>query len=34
MNQKLIFDGRNIYDPEEMLERGYVYYSIGRKPIK
>ena len=34
MNQKLIFDGRNIYDPEEMRERGYVYYSIGRKPIK
>lgn len=34
MNQKAIFDGRNIYDPEEMVERGYVYYSIGRKPIK
>ncbi len=34
MNQKAIFDGRNIYDPEEMIERGYVYYSIGRKPIK
>ncbi|WP_320052663.1 UDP-glucose/GDP-mannose dehydrogenase family protein [uncultured Acetobacteroides sp.] len=33
MNQKVIFDGRNIYDPEEMRERGYVYYSIGRKPI-
>lgn len=34
MNQKVIFDGRNIYDPEEMRERGYVYYSIGRKPIR
>lgn len=33
MNQRVIFDGRNIYDPEEMRERGYVYYSIGRKPI-
>lgn len=34
MTQKVIFDGRNIFDPEELRERGYVYFSIGRKPIK
>ncbi len=33
MNNKVIFDGRNIYDPEEMKEFGYTYYSIGRPTI-
>lgn len=33
MNQKLIFDGRNVYDPEEMRELGFQYYSIGRETI-
>jgi UDPglucose 6-dehydrogenase len=33
MKNKVIFDGRNIYDPEEMKEYGYSYYSIGRKEI-
>jgi len=33
MNNKLIFDGRNIYDPAEMKEFGFTYYSIGRKTI-
>jgi len=31
MNGKVIFDGRNIYDPEELREKGFVYYGIGRK---
>ncbi len=31
---KIIFDGRNIYDPEEIVENGFTYYSIGRKPLK
>jgi len=26
----LIFDGRNLYDPEKMEEAGFVYYGIGR----
>ena len=33
MNNKLIFDGRNIYDPEEMRDHGYTYYSIGREIV-
>lgn len=31
MKQKVVFDGRNIYDPQEMRENGFVYYGIGRK---
>ncbi len=31
LKNKLIFDGRNIYDPEELLELGYTYYAIGRR---
>lgn len=30
MNEKTLFDGRNIYGLEEMSELGYNYYSIGR----
>lgn len=26
----VVFDGRNIYDPALMVERGFVYYGIGR----
>ena len=33
MNNKLIFDGRNVYDPEEMKDMGYTYYSIGRETV-
>lgn len=33
MNKKLIFDGRNIYEPAEMLENGFTYYSIGRMTV-
>ncbi|WP_298994664.1 UDP-glucose dehydrogenase family protein [Flagellimonas sp. S174] len=34
MNQKIIFDGRNVYDPEEMEELEFTYYSIGREPVQ
>jgi UDPglucose 6-dehydrogenase len=30
LNNKIIFDGRNIYDPNEIVENGFSYYSIGR----
>lgn len=31
MKNKVIFDGRNIYDPEELAELSFEYYAIGRK---
>lgn len=31
MKHKIIFDGRNIYDPAEVRENGFIYYGIGRK---
>jgi len=31
MKGKVIFDGRNIYDPEELRAKGFVYFGIGRK---
>nr|WKN38212.1 UDP-glucose/GDP-mannose dehydrogenase family protein [Tunicatimonas sp. TK19036] len=30
---KVIFDGRNLYDPNGLKELGFTYYSIGRKDI-
>lgn len=33
MLEKVIFDGRNIYDPAEMKELGFVYHSIGRRSV-
>lgn len=33
LKNKLIFDGRNIYDPEELNELSFTYYAIGRKPV-
>ena len=31
MKEKIIFDGRNIYDPFEVKENGFVYHGIGRR---
>jgi len=31
LKNKVVFDGRNIYDPEEMKENGFTCYGIGRK---
>ena len=31
LNQAVIFDGRNLYEPERLSSRGIQYYSIGRR---
>ena len=33
LKNKLVFDGRNLYDLNEMKSLGFTYYSIGRKTI-
>ena len=33
LKEKVIFDGRNIYDPAKMNDLGWTYYSIGRPPV-
>ncbi len=30
MKSPVIFDGRNIYDPQKLADKGFVYYGIGR----
>ena len=30
MRSAVIFDGRNIYNPEQMQTHGFAYFSIGR----
>jgi len=34
LKNPVIFDGRNIFSPEKMQEHGFIYYSIGRRPVK
>jgi len=31
MKGKVIFDGRNLYEPRDMQEKGFIYRSIGRE---
>lgn len=33
LKAKVIFDGRNLYDLNQMRDLGYVYYSIGREVV-
>ncbi|MDA7951903.1 MAG: UDP-glucose/GDP-mannose dehydrogenase family protein [Pirellulaceae bacterium] len=33
MTEPVIFDGRNLYHPEQMKRYNFTYYSIGRPPI-
>jgi UDPglucose 6-dehydrogenase len=33
MRTKVIFDGRNIYEPNDMKDLGFSYYSVGRKNV-
>lgn len=30
LSDAVIFDGRNLYNPQEMSRRGFIYYAIGR----
>jgi len=30
LNQPVIFDGRNIFEPARVAKKGFTYYSIGR----
>lgn len=30
LRNKVVFDGRNLYEPEQMAQQGYTYYGIGR----
>ncbi|MBI3512405.1 MAG: UDP-glucose/GDP-mannose dehydrogenase family protein [Bacteroidetes bacterium] len=34
LKNKVIFDGRNLYSPEQMKELGFYYASIGREIVK
>ena len=33
MRRPVIFDGRNMWEPERMRRLGFDYYSIGRRPV-
>jgi UDPglucose 6-dehydrogenase len=33
LKQKVVFDGRNLYEPESMSARGFAHYAIGRKSV-
>lgn len=33
LKQPVIFDGRNLYHREQMIEHGFTYYSMGRAPV-
>jgi len=33
LNAPLVFDGRNLYQPERMGQAGFAYFSIGRAPV-
>src|SRR5438477_10966977 len=33
MRRPLVFDGRNVWEPERMRRLGFEYHSIGRKPV-
>ena len=33
LKRPVIFDGRNLWEPERMRRLGFEYYSVGRKPV-
>lgn len=34
LKEPVIFDGRNLYEPERMRDLGFTYYSIGRATVR
>jgi UDPglucose 6-dehydrogenase len=34
MNAPVVFDGRNLYEPERMRESGFTYFCVGRAPVR
>jgi UDPglucose 6-dehydrogenase len=34
LNDAVVFDGRNLFDLEEMSSKGFYYNSIGRNSIE
>jgi UDPglucose 6-dehydrogenase len=34
LRQPIIFDGRNLYEPEVMRQHGFTYLPIGRSPVR
>jgi UDPglucose 6-dehydrogenase len=34
LNNNVIFDGRNLYSPDDMAKNGFEYYSIGRHSVQ
>jgi len=34
LRRPVIFDGRNLYDPEVMRQHGFTYLPIGRMPVR
>ena len=34
LKQPLIFDGRNLFDPQRLSKRGFTYVSVGRPPLQ
>jgi UDPglucose 6-dehydrogenase len=33
LRRPIIFDGRNVWEPERMRRLGFEYHSVGRKPV-
>ena len=33
LKEPVILDGRNLYNPEQLRELGFEYYSVGRRPV-
>lgn len=34
LKEPVIFDGRNLYDPDKMRDNNFIYYSVGRVPVQ